>query len=811
VNILSFSESLAGVSLPGTTAVPAPSAISFADALQAAQPDVPAEVPTAGCEIPQATECVLETLRQQTAETPAPPIFAARPASAPSLPVTSAVEALPQPTAPAMTAPEPEALPSPVVSAVIVALQPERVLPDLEAEPDPAEPSNQETTPRPVPVGPPAAPVPSLKSKRPRAPEEPVEQEQAAYEPEQASSAAEQQVEPALEPEPVAAARPRVGRNSAKTARAAKSAGIEKATPEAAPPAPVIPAAEVVNQKPLEQPVESPEATHAKVSKQTPPRAAQPQKALPQMGLPQGSLPEAPDQATVQPQAATETTVSREPKDPWPAADGQPSVLAAAAQPPVSLQVAADGKSSVQTVVAQPRQELPQAPTTPIAMDMTPSAPVENPVWTNSQAPEPVPPGPEVKPLPVPADAPPSLPADAATFPAGTGWTPPSATAAAVQTATPPAQPQADPSTAELTRPVRNRAVARPAQDAPRLAAAAVAFEVARQLPLQTLSQASAPPSQADPKPAVSSETVATQAQPAIASAEAAWFGLSATGAVQPGTPPERKDASGLPTSFRDLTVREVTPQPQPQQAAAPPNQRPLLVELMQRIQAAETGQPLARAVKTVSEAPVKSGLEPLMALLSEKKSRNESASELDKEGESPEGLPSSPTHFSAQSPSDAPKVEETAAPVKVLDQVEHAQHLARLQGKALIDKPRELEVHLHSHKLGEVAARVKVESDGQWSAHVQLRDAEVERSVRQELVQIQETRGLEGFTTSLSQDSRDQRGSFQGFAFDQQQSRTPLGLAPKKSVQPLTSADASPIAESSSVHGSPSGLNVRA
>ena len=147
---------------------------------------------------------------------------------------------------------------------------------------------------------------------------------------------------------------------------------------------------------------------------------------------------------------------------------------------------------------------------------------------------------------------------------------------------------------------------------------------------------------------------------------------------------------------------------------------------------------------------------------------------------------------------------------MKVLDQVEHGQHLARLQGKALIDKPRELEVQLHSDKLGAVAARVKVEADGQWTAHVQLRDAEVERSVRQELVQIQETRGLEGFTTSLSQDQRDQRGTFQGFSFDQQQ-RGGQVLAQKKSANPSTFSDPLPIERVSSANGNSNGLNVRA
>lgn len=292
-----------------------------------------------------------------------------------------------------------------------------------------------------------------------------------------------------------------------------------------------------------------------------------------------------------------------------------------------------------------------------------------------------------------------------------------------------------------------------------------------------------------------------------IAQPSARWFGLPGLAGSEEAAP-RRQQGSPLASDFRELVVREIPGQVPAQ--AAPPAQRPLLVELMQRIQSAETGHTLAPSVRAVSEAPVKSGLEPLMAQLSEKKGRSEREAELDPEAENPEGAPSLAPVF-AQARSDAPEVEESAAPVKELDQVEHAQQLARLQGKALIDKPRELEVHLHSHKLGEVAARVKVESDGQWSAHVQLRDAEVERNIRQELTQIQETRGLEGFTTSLSQDSRDPRGAFQGFAFDQQQSRTPFGLAPKKSVQPLTSADPSPIGKSSSVHGSPSGLNVRA
>ncbi|ODT77634.1 hypothetical protein ABS71_02460 [bacterium SCN 62-11] len=287
---------------------------------------------------------------------------------------------------------------------------------------------------------------------------------------------------------------------------------------------------------------------------------------------------------------------------------------------------------------------------------------------------------------------------------------------------------------------------------------------------------------------------------------------------TQPAMPVETKVGSRdyqplldgkLPGTIRNLVVRELSGQTvQPVEAA--PAERPLLAELMQRIQAAE--QPVA-TVKVAVEAPVtKPGLEPLMALLSEKKTSSEPGSDSDSEREpesdQPAAAPALPfAHKTEATPESAP---EHKAPVKLIDQVEHGQHLARLQGKALVDKPRELEVQLHSEKLGAVAARVQVESGGQWTAHLQLRDAEVERSVRQELVQIQETRGLEGFTTSLSQDQRDQRGSFQGFSFEQQQ-RGPLGFPQKKSANPSSFGDPLPIERVSSANGNSNGLNVRA
>lgn len=762
MNILSFSETMAGVSLPGTAAVPVTSAISFADALLAAQPGAPAEVPNAGGEVPQAAECVLETLRQQTAEAPAPPIFAARPGPAPSLPVPT--EGMITPVAPSQ--PEAEKQPGPADVAVVPV--------PLVAT---AEPSHQEKAPTPAPVQPEKAVIPSAKPKRSRASEEKVEPEPATSD----TRPSEQ-----VEAEPVSAS-PRVARNSGKGARAVKSAPVENPASVAALPAN---AAVPMTPEPLpkvvldEQPVVGSEPCEQRgtaVSPLDPPERARSQAVQPQAS---------------RPAMATETAVAFELEEQSPAAAGQP--VPPVVQPSVRPAVTPKGKRGgppAETAAAEPQDGLPQVsvlPTTVAALPVIATAEAKS----SSKAVEQVGPAPQSRQPRIPVQDSPPLPADAAIAKATASWTPP-----------------ADQPASELPQTTRSASTVRGHQASSRLAAAAVASEVALQVPPQSLAQPQV--SQAEQKPA-SAPTDPGQAPTVVASAEplpVSWVGLPGMVAAEPGVVP--KDASALPTSFRDVTVREVAVQAQTkaQPAAAPPAQRPLLVELMQRIQAAETGQPMARAVKVVSgSSPVKPGLEPLMALLSEKKSHSESETESDHEGEveSPHGLPS-PAPFTAQAPTDAPKVEEAAAPVKVLDQVEHAQHLARLQGKALIDKPRELEVHLHSHKLGEVAARVKVESDGQWSAHVQLRDAEVERSVRQELVQIQETRGLEGFTTSLSQDSRDQRGSFQSFAFDQQQSRTPLGFAPKKSVQPLTSADPSPIAKSSSVHGSPSGLNVRA
>lgn len=160
--------------------------------------------------------------------------------------------------------------------------------------------------------------------------------------------------------------------------------------------------------------------------------------------------------------------------------------------------------------------------------------------------------------------------------------------------------------------------------------------------------------------------------------------------------------------------------------------------------------------------------------------------------------------------PASLPETAEQVLHTQLPDALEHAQRLARQQGQSLLEKPRELELHLHSQQLGDVAARLKVEAGGQWTAHVQLRDAQVEQSVRQELQQIQDTKGLEGFTTSLSQDSRDQHGPFQGFSFEHQQPRSRSGFLQKKSPTPSTSDDTLPIARTSSVHGH-HGLNVRA
>lgn len=270
------------------------------------------------------------------------------------------------------------------------------------------------------------------------------------------------------------------------------------------------------------------------------------------------------------------------------------------------------------------------------------------------------------------------------------------------------------------------------------------------------------------------------------------------------GDAPAPETTSDLPTLLKKLQIRELSnPEAQPET-----RQRPMLAELMQRIQGAPA--PVLNPPKALANTPTKQVVEPLLSLLAEKKSQFESDSETDTDTppEAPNPLPT----LLPQEPKSAadPEAAEPVLPVNLPDQVEHNQRLARQQGQALKEKPRELELQLHSERLGEVAARLKVEAGGHWTAHVQLRDAQVEQSVRQELHQLQETRGLNGFTTSLSQDDRDQRGAFQGFSFEQQQPRGQAGVLQKKSLSPSTSVDPLPIARVSSVHGS-SRLNIRA
>ena len=270
------------------------------------------------------------------------------------------------------------------------------------------------------------------------------------------------------------------------------------------------------------------------------------------------------------------------------------------------------------------------------------------------------------------------------------------------------------------------------------------------------------------------------------------------------GDAPALEASSDLPTLLKKLQIRELSnPEAQPEI-----RQRPMLAELMQRIQGASA--PVLNLPKAPADAPTKQVVEPLLSLLAEKKLQFESDSETDTDTppEAPNPLPT----LLPQEPKSAadPEAAEPVIAANLPDQVEHNQRLARQQGQALKEKPRELELQLHSERLGEVAARLKVEAGGHWTAHVQLRDAQVEQSVRQELHQLQETRGLDGFTTSLSQDDRDQRGAFQGFSFEQQQPRGQAGILQKKSLAPSTSVDPLPIARVSSVHGS-SRLNIRA
>lgn len=273
--------------------------------------------------------------------------------------------------------------------------------------------------------------------------------------------------------------------------------------------------------------------------------------------------------------------------------------------------------------------------------------------------------------------------------------------------------------------------------------------------------------------------------------------------AIEPAPPAEPTPA--LPEHLVNLAVNLL------KQQQNPVNQ-PLRQEILQRLQSPES--PSLPPTPVVLAQVEKMQFETL-----EEKPRRASEEPQSESVETAQVL-SVDSPMQPATPSGAARPQPSA--IQVPDASEHIQRLARQQGKALIEKPRELEVHLHSERLGEVAAHVKVSPGGNWTAHLQVRDTQVEQSVRQELSQISETRGLEGFTTSLSQDSQqEQRQSF-SFQHEQQQrqnfaqgdlERRQRTYQGKTSGQASTSGETLPIERVSSVHvtHASGGLNVRA
>ncbi|MBS2037839.1 hypothetical protein JST97_22835 [bacterium] len=273
------------------------------------------------------------------------------------------------------------------------------------------------------------------------------------------------------------------------------------------------------------------------------------------------------------------------------------------------------------------------------------------------------------------------------------------------------------------------------------------------------------------------------------------------------------ESSPALPDHLVSLAVNLLKQQPRP-------NSQPLRQEILQRLQSPELlpNQPAGVPATSVVLAQVE---KIQVETLEETKPKQTEGPRTESEEVRPPLSLDAPTR--PASVLSTPK-ETNGSTAQVPDATENIQRLARQQGRALIEKPRELDVHLRSERLGDVSAHLKINAGGHWTAHLQLRDAQVEQSVRQELNQISENRGLEGFTTSLSQDNQGGQGSFQGFSFQQeQQPRSHFGQGDlerrQRTYQGNSSSQASTFDESlpiegvSSVHGTHAsgGLNVRA
>ncbi|MFN8611108.1 MAG: hypothetical protein U0931_26430 [Vulcanimicrobiota bacterium] len=289
----------------------------------------------------------------------------------------------------------------------------------------------------------------------------------------------------------------------------------------------------------------------------------------------------------------------------------------------------------------------------------------------------------------------------------------------------------------------------------------------------------------------------------------------------QPERPPSESPLPFLPPQLATLAENLLRQQG--------PVNHPLHQEILQRLQAGQPPAqpvPAASSLATATASPILPDSSLVLAQ-AEKLYSDGEKSQPDQPpaaSDQPEFVPLCPAETQPQANSEKPLERSQGAPRPTPDATEHVQRLARQQGQALLEMPREVEMHVRSERLGDVAAHLKVNPGGSWTAHLEVRDAKVEHSLRQELGQISESRGLEGFSTSLSQDSRDHHGSSQGFSFDQNhQPRSSFGRGDldrrqrtyqgKNSPQASTSGDLLPIEKASSVHGTHAsgGLNVRA